>query len=143
MWWIFTCTPTYQERKKFLRQGMWSQREIPRNQYEPRCEKTSLLGFRPGPTQTRMYSDRRWLDAENFVSRKKRECSIPVAKTMALISFAVTAKLICVFILAYAKSRYSHNEAHIISCFHFFPGKERRTTCQDRSQGGCSVLYLA
>ena len=30
-----------------------------------------------------------------------------VAKTKALISFAVTAKLICVFVFAYAKSRFS------------------------------------
>ena len=35
-------------------------------------------------------------------------------KTKALISFAVTAKLICVFVFAYAKSRFSHNEAHFI-----------------------------
>ena len=34
-------------------------------------------------------------------------------KTKALISFAVTAKLICVFVFAYAKSRFSHSEAHI------------------------------
>ena len=27
--------------------------------YEPRCEKTSLWGFRPGPTQTGLYSHRR------------------------------------------------------------------------------------
>ena len=32
-------------------------------------------------------------------------------KTKALISFAVTAKLICVFVFAYAKSRFSHDEA--------------------------------
>ena len=30
---------------------------------EPRCEKTGLRGFRPGPTQTRLYSHRRWLEA--------------------------------------------------------------------------------
>ena len=36
-----------------------------------------------------------------------------VAKTKALISFAVFAKLICVFVFAYAKSRFSHNEAHL------------------------------
>ena len=36
-----------------------------------------------------------------------------VAKTKALISFAVTAKLICVFVFAYAKSRSSHDAAHI------------------------------
>ena len=36
-----------------------------------------------------------------------------MAKTKALISLAVTAKLICVFVFAYAKSRFSHNAAHI------------------------------
>ena len=35
-----------------------------------------------------------------------------VAKTKALISFAVTAKLICVFVFAYAKIRFSREEAH-------------------------------
>ena len=34
---------------------------------------------------------------------KKRDCTIYVAKTKALISFAVTAKLIRVFVFAYAK----------------------------------------
>ena len=37
-----------------------------------------------------------------------------MAKTKALISFAVTAKLICVFVFAYAKIRFSHNEAQIM-----------------------------
>ena len=31
-----------------------------------------------------------------------------------MISFAVTTKLICVFVFAYTKSRFSHNEAHIV-----------------------------
>ena len=38
-----------------------------------------------------------------------------VAKIKALISFAVTAKLICVFVFAYAKSWFSHEAAHIFS----------------------------
>ena len=38
-----------------------------------------------------------------------------MAKTKALISFAVTAKLICVFVFAYAKSRFSHDAAHVVS----------------------------
>ena len=29
----------------------------------PRCEKTGLRGFRPGPTQTGLYCHRRWLEA--------------------------------------------------------------------------------
>ena len=36
-----------------------------------------------------------------------------VAKTKALISFAVTAKLICVFVFAYAKIWFSHKAAQI------------------------------
>ena len=36
-------------------------------------------------------------------------CTIRVAKTKALISFAVTAKLICVFVFAYAKGRFSYD----------------------------------
>ena len=35
-----------------------------------------------------------------------------VAKTKALISFAVTVKLICVFVFAYAKCWFSHDAAH-------------------------------
>ena len=30
---------------------------------EPRSEKTGLRGVRPGPTQTGLYSQRRWLEA--------------------------------------------------------------------------------
>ena len=77
------------------------------------CEKTGLRGFRPGPTQTRLYSHTRWLEAGNFRFRKKRDCIIRVAKTKVLISFAVTVKLICPFVFAYAKSRFSRDGAHI------------------------------
>ena len=36
---------------------------------------------------------------KKFGFRKKRDCTIRVAKTKVLISFPVTAKLICVFVL--------------------------------------------
>ena len=42
-------------------------------------EKTNNLSFRPGPTQTELYYDymhRRWLEAGNFVFKKKRDYSI-------------------------------------------------------------------
>ena len=68
--------------------------------------KTGLRGFRPGPTQTGLRNHRRWLETWNFGFRKKRDCTIQVAKTKTLISFAVTAKLICVFVFAYAKIRF-------------------------------------
>ena len=34
-------------------------------------------------------------------------------KTKVLISYAVTAQLICVFVFAYAKSRFSQDVAHL------------------------------
>ena len=49
-----------------------------------------------------------------FGCGKWRDCTIYVAKTKALISFAVTAKLICVFVFPYAKCWFSHEAAHIL-----------------------------
>ena len=80
---------------------------------EPRREITGLLGFLPGPTQTKLYNHRRWLEALNFGFGEKRDCTVCVAKTKALISFTVIAKLICVFVFAYAKSRFSYDVAQI------------------------------
>ena len=68
--------------------------------YEPRHEQTGLWGFRPGLTQTNLYSHRSRLEALNFGFKKKRDCTIHVAKTKLLISFAVTAKLICAFVFS-------------------------------------------
>ena len=58
----------------------------------------------------------------NFVFRKKRYYTIQVAKTKALISFAVTAKLICVFVFAYADCWFSHDAARLIcyGCKRFY-----------------------
>ena len=44
------------------------------------------------------------------------DCTIGhVAKTKVLIRCAVTAQLICAFVLTYAKSRFSHDLAHFKS----------------------------
>ena len=48
-----------------------------------------------------------------FGFKKKRDCTIPVAKTKALISFAVTVKLICAFVFAYANWWFSREGANI------------------------------
>ena len=37
----------------------------------------------------------------------------PYSETKALISFAVNAKLVCVFVFAYAKSPFSHDAAQL------------------------------
>ena len=48
-----------------------------------------------------------------------------VAKTKTLISFAVTAKLICVCVLAYADCWFSHEAAQMIANADlFFPDTE-------------------
>ena len=78
------------------------------NLFEPRHEKTNDLvsnqvRHKPGCTAT-----------EDGYMLEKRYCIIRVAKTKALISFAVTAKLICVFVFAYAKCWFSHDAAHFI-----------------------------
>ena len=56
-----------------------------------------------------------------FCIEEAEECTSYIAKTNALISFAVTAKLICVFVFAYAKSRFSHDEAKKIKVFRSQP----------------------
>ena len=43
---------------------------------EPGCEKTGLRGFRPGPTQTGLYNNRRWLEALKIGLRKLGDCNI-------------------------------------------------------------------
>ena len=44
-----------------------------------------------------------------------KDCTICVGKTKGLISFASTAKLICIFVFAYANGRLSHDAA--VPCF--------------------------
>ena len=98
-------------------------------------------GFLARPTQTGLYNYRRRLEAWNFGFEKKRNCTIRVAKTKVLISFAVTAisfavtaKLICAFVFALAKIRFSHNAAHIF---------QRRLSCSRdlRVCTGVTLIY--
>ena len=59
-------------------------------------------------------SDTNWaVQAHKMARGWKRNCTIRVAKTKVLISFAVTAKLICAFVFAYAKCWFSHDVAHL------------------------------
>ena len=51
---------------------------------EPQCEKTGLQGFRRGATQMGLCSHRKVLESLNLEFKKKRDCSIGVAKTKAL-----------------------------------------------------------
>ena len=42
------------------------------------------------------------------------ELRYPCSEKKVLISFAVTAKLICAFVFAYAKCLFSHDKAHML-----------------------------
>ena len=73
--------------------------------------KSTNLGFRPGPTQTGLYSHRRWLEAGNFGFK------VTVEELYYLCSEnkgAVTATLISAFVLAYADCWFSDAVAQII-----------------------------
>ena len=48
-----------------------------------------------------------------FRIKKKKDCTICAAKTKALISFAVTAKLVCAFVFPYANCWFSDAAAHV------------------------------
>ena len=65
-----------------------------------------IFGFRQFPTQTSLYSHRRWLKAGNFRFRKKRNRTIRVEETKALIS---------AFLFAYADRWFSYAAAHLSS----------------------------
>ena len=66
---------------------------------------SDLVRHKPGCTAT---EDAYRLEISDLGSRGIHG-TFRVAKTKALISFRVTAKLICVFVFAYAESRFSHN----------------------------------
>ena len=42
------------------------------------------------------------------------DCTNYVVKTKTLISYAVTVKLICAFVFAYAKSRFPYDTTHML-----------------------------
>ena len=42
------------------------------------------------------------------------DCTIPIVKLKALISCAVTAQMVWVFVFAYAIIRFSHGAAHML-----------------------------
>ena len=81
--------------------------------FEPVHGKTNNLGS--DRVCTGLYSHRRWLETGNFGFRKWRNCTIHIAKTKMLIRFAVTAKLICTIVFAYADCWFSHAVAHFFS----------------------------
>ena len=64
--------------------------------------------YKPGCTTT---EDGRRLEISELGSRGI------VLSNKGADHLAVTAKLVCIFVFAYAKSRFSHDEAHVCLCF--------------------------
>ena len=57
-----------------------------------------------------------WIPTRSDTNRavqSQKKASRGIAKTMSLISFAVTAKLICAFVFAFANCWFSHARAHV------------------------------
>ena len=71
----------------------------------PRCEKTGLRGFRPGPIQTGLYNPTKWLEASNDVFRKSSDCAIYVAKIKALISCSPDPYIVNPFKIFFFRTR--------------------------------------
>ena len=75
---------------------------------EPRCEKTGLQGFRPGTTQTGLYSY-----SLKFRIYEVEGLYYPCNENKGADQLRVTAQLICVLVFAYAKSWFSHDAAQM------------------------------
>ena len=89
--------------------------------FEPRQGKTNILvsdlvRHKPGCTATENGYRLEISDLET----RGIVLSGYVAKTKALISFAVTAKLICVFVFAYVKRWFSDDASHLLSSHFVF-----------------------
>ena len=104
--------------------------------------KTQQCGFRTGLTQTELHKHRSRLEARNFGFKKKGKCTACVAKTKVLTSFAVTAKVICVFVFAYADCWFSHEADHLLkNSFGFMNLLGRNQMELERTQFGI-VMFI-
>ena len=76
--------------------------------------------------------------------RKKRNCTIYVAKIKWLISCLITVQLICAFVFPYAKSRFSHDVAQVRATSEPPPKNSQQHKPQPVSVcvwGGIWILY--
>ena len=76
--------------------------------------RPTIWGLARSDTNQAVQSKKKVRSLKFWIFKKKRNCTIRVAKTKALIGFAVTAKLICVFVFAYADCWFSCAAAQIV-----------------------------
>ena len=72
------------------------------------------FGFWPGLTQTGLQQLQKMARSSKFHIYREEELNYPCSENKGVISFAVTAKLICVFAFAYADCWFSCAAAHIV-----------------------------
>ena len=80
---------------------------------EPTHEKTQSGVSTRSDTNRSVLSQKQ---ARSFGLKKKWDCTVCVAKTKTLISCAVNAQLICVFVFAYAGCWFSYSVAQVYRC---------------------------
>ena len=78
--------------------------------YEPRCEKTGLRGFPTRSDTNQAVQLQKMARSLNFQIEKVEGLYYPCSENKG--AFAVTAKLKCGFVFAFAKIRFSHVAAH-------------------------------
>ena len=77
---------------------------VSRKRHLSLCIRKTTIGFPTRSDTKRSVQSQKQAKLWNFGFMKRRRCTTPVAKTNALISSTVTAKLICVIVFAYAPS---------------------------------------
>ena len=82
--------------------------------YDPRCQETGLRSFRPGPTQTGLYSHRRWLEAGFFCIYEVEGLCKLCSENKGAGPLRGYREADMRLFFAYTKIRFSHDEAHII-----------------------------
>ena len=78
--------------------------------YELRHEKTSLKGFRPGPGTNQAVQPQKMARGLKFWIQELEGLCSENKCTDQLHSYR---QLICAFVFAYAKNRFSHDAAHV------------------------------
>ena len=85
-----------------------------KSEYEPRCEKTGLRGFRSWPTKNQAVQPQKMARGLKFPIEVEEGYYYPFSENKGAdqLRSNCTADLRLCF--AYAESRFSHDEAHIV-----------------------------
>ena len=83
--------------------------------FVPSREKTNNVVLYRSNRNRAVQAQKMAIETGDVGFRKMKNHTIRVAKTKAMISLAVTAKLICAFVFSHADCLFSHDVAHVLS----------------------------